>query len=292
MGHEHHHHATQNITVAFFLNLFFAIIELIGGLFTNSIAILSDALHDFGDSVSLGVAWYLQRLSGKKRDCYYSYGYRRFSLLGAVFISLVLLVGSGIIIRECIGRIIHPVEPDALGMFWLAILGVVVNGAAVLRLRKGSSLSERAVTLHMMEDVLGWIAVLIVSVVMMFVNWPILDPLLSIGISIWVLMNVFRNLKSTFKILMQEVPRNVDLKALEAEIMRVTDVEGVHDVHVWSLDGEEHILSCHLVITRNLSLKEWEGIKNDTRLLCHKYNISHATIEPELEGEHCAPCDC
>lgn len=288
----HHQHAAKNITIAFFLNLGFAIVELFGGLFTNSIAILSDALHDFGDSISLGVAWYLQRLSGRKRDRYYSYGYKRFSLLGAIFISLVLLVGSGIVIRECIGRIVAPQQPDALGMFWLAILGVAVNGFAVLRMRKGHSLSEKAVSLHMLEDVLGWIAVLAVSIIMMFVDWPVLDPLLSIGISIWVLMNVFRNLKATFKILMQEVPRNVDLPALETNVLKLEGVASLHDVHLWSLDGEQHVITLHIVMKNDLLWKDSLDVKHEVRKLCDKYGIHHATIELEFENERCGLESC
>ncbi|MDR1403708.1 MAG: cation diffusion facilitator family transporter, partial [Tannerellaceae bacterium] len=210
--HSHGEDSAGNIRIAFFMNLFFAIIELIGGLFTNSVAILSDALHDFGDSISLGIAWYLQKFSEKRRDKYYSYGYKRFSLLGALFISIILLIGSIFVIEECIKRLAEPQIPNAQGMFALAIFGIAINGVAVLRLKKGSSINERAVSLHMMEDVLGWIAVFIVSFVMMFVDMPILDPLLSIGISIWILTNIYKNLRDTFHILLQQVPQNVDLE--------------------------------------------------------------------------------
>lgn len=292
MGHDHHHSATKNIRVAFFLNLIFAVIELFGGIFTNSIAILSDALHDFGDSVSLGMAWYLEGLSGRARDQYYSYGYKRFSLLGALFISVVLLVGSVVIIRECVGRLFVPEQPDATGMFWLAILGVAVNGFAVLRLKKGFSLNERAVSLHMMEDVLGWVAVLVVSVVMMFVECPMLDPLLSIGISIWVLVNVFRNLRGTFKVLLQEVPRDVDLSGLEVEIEGLEGVVSVHDVHLWSLDGEQHVITLHIVTPDAITLSHSLEIKHQVRELCGRYNIHHATLELETESEQCGLGDC
>lgn len=293
MGHDHtHSHATKNITIAFFLNLGFAIIELFGGLFTNSVAILSDALHDFGDSISLGVAWYLQKLSDRKRDRFYSYGYKRFSLLGAIFISLVLLVGSVFIIKECVERIMHPQLPDAEGMFWLSILGIAVNGFAVLRLKKGDSLNEKVVSLHLLEDVLGWIAVLIVSVVMMFVDAPILDPLLSIGISIWVLTNVFRNLKATFKILMQEVPQNVDLAALEADIQQIGGIESLHDVHLWTLDGEHHIITLHIVTDDQITIAKQQQIKVTVRRLCNKFGVHHATIEFETEREKCVLNDC
>jgi cobalt-zinc-cadmium efflux system protein len=287
----HNHNATKNIIVVFFLNLSFSIIELIGGLLTNSIAILSDALHDFGDSISLGVAWYLQKVSEKKPDKKYSYGYKRFSLLGAIFISVVLLIGSGFIIKESIGRIITPSEPHAQGMFWLAIFGVLVNGAAVLRLKKGSSMNEKAVSIHLLEDVFGWMAVLVVSIVMMFVYLPVLDPILSIGISIWVLYNVYRNLKGTFKILLQEVPQDVDLKMLEGQIQQTKNVISIHDVHLWSLDGETHILTLHVVTPDNITLEDQHKLKKEIHRLCNETGILHTTIEFETNNEECVHCE-
>ena len=209
--HNHAHGASGNLRIAFVLNLLFTIIELIGGVMTNSVAILSDALHDLGDSVALGLSWYLQKYSQKGRDEKYSYGYHRYSLLGAVIMSVVLIVGSIFIIQESISRIAAPQAVDAKGMMFLAIFGIVINGAAVLRLKKGTTLNERAVYLHLLEDVLGWVAVLIAGVVMLFVDIPILDPILSIAICIWVLSNVVKNVRSTFRILLQKIPDNVDL---------------------------------------------------------------------------------
>ncbi len=292
-GHNHSHaEGTKNIRLAFFLNFFFAIIELIGGLFTNSVAILSDALHDFGDSISLGIAWYLQKFSEKKRDKYYSYGYKRFSLLGALFISMILLVGSIFVIQESIKRIMDPQTPNAQGMFLLAILGIVVNGAAVLRLKKGSSINERAVSLHMMEDVLGWIAVFIVSIVMMFVDLPVLDPLLSIGISIWILTNVYRNLRDTFHILLQQVPQNVDIEGVQEKIKHIDGVLSLHDIHLWTLDGEENILTIHIVLSENATVEQETEIKSKVREVCAESDIQHVTIEFERVGEICALSDC
>lgn len=295
MAHAHSHShssATKNIRVAFFLNFFFAFVELAGGLYTNSVAILSDALHDFGDSVSLGMAWYLQKIASKGRDRYYSYGYKRFSLLGALFISVILLIGSVIVIKESIGRIIAPQEPNAHGMFILAILGIIINGAAIFRLKKGSSLNERAVSLHLMEDVLGWIAVLIVSIVMMFVYIPVLDPLLSIAISIWILTNIYRNLKDTFHVLLQQVPQNIDLPALEQKIRSLKGVRSLHDIHLWTLDGEENVITLHVVTSADTPLSRWQELKSEIRQLCKEARIQHATIEIESEKETCELKEC
>ncbi|MCD8264516.1 MAG: cation diffusion facilitator family transporter [Tannerellaceae bacterium] len=274
------------------MNFFFAIIELFGGLYTNSVAILSDALHDFGDSISLGVAWYLQKISGKGRDKYYSYGYKRFSLLGALFISVVLLVGSIFVIKECIERIMHPQEPNAAGMFALAILGIVVNGIAVLRLQKGNSINERAVSLHMLEDVLGWAAVLVVSIVMMFIELPILDPLLSIGISIWILINVYRNLKATFHIFLQQVPQNINLEQLQQSIRQLDHVKSLHDIHLWTLNGEENILTLHVVTSKNITPEQQGRLKAAIRSVCSQADIRHVTIEMETDNEVCELVNC
>ncbi|MDR1980105.1 MAG: cation diffusion facilitator family transporter [Tannerellaceae bacterium] len=287
---QHHLHSegTKNIRLALVLNLFFSAIELVGGLYTNSVAILSDALHDFGDAISLGVAWYLQKYAGKGRDRYYSYGYKRFSLLGAIFISIILTVGSVFVIKECVERLIAPQPSDAQGMFVLAILGIIINGAAVLRLKRGSGVNERAVMLHMMEDVLGWIAVLIVSSVMMFVDLPVLDPLLSIGISVWILINVYKNMRNTFHILLQQVPQDIDLENLEKEITTLDGVLSIHDIHLWTLDGEEHILTLHIVLAKEVTVEKETEIKGKVRHSCYDAHIHHATIEFERSGETCA----
>jgi len=275
----------KNIITAFALNLSFAVIELIGGLLTNSVAILSDALHDFGDSLSLGVAYYLQKKSEKKGDKFYSYGYKRFSLLGSIFISVVLLVSSVFIIEESIRRIITPQETNAQGMFILAILGIIVNGAAVLRMHKGKSHNERAVTLHMMEDLLGWFAVLAASFIMIFIDVPIIDPILSIAITVWVLFNVYRNLKETFRIMLQEVPKDIDINKIEKELLKIDGVKSIHDLHIWTLDGEKHIMTVHIVSGLPLDSETVKRLKYEVRKSIQKLNINHITVEIEGENE-------
>lgn len=290
--HGHSHGATGNIAWAFFVNLGFALVELVGGLWTNSIAILSDAFHDFGDSLSLAVAWRLQKVSERQADADYTYGYKRFALLGALFISTVLLVGSVFIIKACIERILTPQEPNAEGMLGLALFGVAVNGFAALRLHKGGSISERAVMLHMMEDVLGWIAVLVVSVVMLFVEMPLLDPLLSIAISGWVLWNVYRNLRATFRVLLQHVPTGIDPAKLRREIEALPEVEAIHDLHLWSLDGEHHISTLHAVMSGTATDDTRIAVKQAIRTICCENGIEHATIELETPGEDCSLTHC
>lgn len=292
-SHSHDHHSgSKNIAVAFFLNFSFTIIELVGGLLTNSIAILSDALHDFGDSFSLALSWYFEKISKRSPNKRFTYGYKRFSLVGAMINSVVLLVGSTIVVIESVKRVFDPQEIHAQGMFFLAILGVVINGIAVLRTRKGTGVNERVVSLHLLEDVLGWIAVLIVSIVMLFVDVPVLDPLLSIGISVFVLYNVYRNLKVTFTILLQGVPADVDLIGLQQKLQALEGVESVHDLHVWSLDSEYNIASLHAVIPQPYNNTACIlQVKSAIKTLLSDEGIPHATIEFETAEEVCSPCD-
>ena len=287
--HSHaHRHETGNIKVAFFINVVFTIIEIVGGVLTNSVAILSDAVHDLGDSLSLGLAWYFQNYSKKERSTSFSYGYGRFSLLGAIINSIVLVVGSVFIFLEAIPRLLEPEQPDTQGMMILAVLGVLFNGLAVLRLKKGSSINERVVMLHLMEDVLGWIAVLIGSIVMHFYDIPIIDPILSLGIAGFILFNVYKNLKETIQIVMQGVPDRADIKAVEKRLLAFDDVVAVHDIHIWSMDGEYNIMTAHIVLTGTHSLQSLEPLKKDIREALKEVHVEHATLEFEVESEFTA----
>lgn len=278
--HRHgHDHAVKNLLLALLLNLSFALIELIGGIYTNSVAILSDAMHDCGDAFSLGVAWYLQKISGKPRDEYYSYGYRRFSLLGALVVSSVLLIGVALVIRESVERLIKPEQADARGMLVLAVLGIAINGFAALRVRKGASLNERAVYLHLLEDALGWIAVLIGSVFMYFYQLPWLDPLLSLAIAAFILFNVFKNLQSVVRILLMEVPGQVKLPEFESAVRKLKQVKDVDDLHLWTLDGQNHVLTMQVIVSDKLGFAALRKIKRQIRQLAELQGIRHSTIE-------------
>lgn len=292
MGHSHHHHdhSEGNIKVAFFLNLAFSIIELIGGFWTNSVAILSDALHDLGDSLTLGVSWYFARVAKKDRNHKFSYGYKRFSVLGALINSIVLVSGSIFITIEAIPRLFNPINPNTEGMMYLAIGGVLVNGAAAFRLSKGHSLNEKAVYTHLLEDILGWVAVLVGAIVMNFWELPVIDPILSILIALFILYNVFKNLKESFRIILQGTPASIDVSEIHKAILEIGQVQNVHDCHIWSMDGDYHILSIHIVVEKDLSLSELESIKTETKARMSHLGINHTTIEFETQGENCDPC--
>ncbi|MFT6970644.1 MAG: cobalt-zinc-cadmium efflux system protein [Roseivirga sp.] len=288
--HGHHHHGTKNLRVAFFLNLFFTLVEIVGGIYTGSLAILSDALHDLGDSLSIGLSWYFQKLSQKGRDKKFSYGYKRFSLLGAVINSIVLLAGAVVILTKAIPALFDPNTVDAKGMMYLAIFGVIVNGAAVLKLRNGSSINEKVISLHLLEDVLGWVAVLIGSLVMMFWDLPIIDPVLSLLIAVYIIYNASRNLKKSTLIILQAKPNDVDIEQIHKTLLSIPEITGVHDCHVWSMDGEYNVLSAHLVIEAAISMDEMANIKTKAKSLLKQEHIDHATFEFEGKGEHCEGC--
>ncbi|MFC3881171.1 cation diffusion facilitator family transporter [Algoriphagus namhaensis] len=285
--HGHHHHAEGNIKAAFFLNLAFTIIEIIGGLYTNSLAILSDAVHDLGDSLSLGLSWYFQKLSKKGRTDTFSYGYRRFSLLGALINTIVLIVGSILILTHAIPELFNPSHTDAKGMMYLAILGVIVNGAAVFKVRKGETLNEKVVSLHLLEDVLGWVAVLFGAIVMQFFDVPIIDPLLSVLISLWVLWNVVKNLRKSLLVLLQGIPEDVNIKEIHAKLEAFPEVKEIHDCHIWSMDGAYNVLTIHVKLNQNYSLDSQALLKSKFRkILAHEF-INHITMEFEGPDEKC-----
>ena len=288
-GHGHDHsHGGGNIGVAFFLNLSFTVIELICGMLTNSIAIMSDAVHDFGDSLSLALAWYFQRKSQKRGDSKYTYGYKRYSILGAIITSIVLIIGSVYILSEAVSRLFAPQETHAVGMFALAVLGIVANGIGVLRMRKAHSVNERIVSLHLMEDVLGWAAVLVGSGVMYFTGFTAIDPIMSVGIAVFVLFNVVKNIKQIMPIFLQRVPAGIDVVRIAEKLSTIDGVEGVHDLHMWALDEGNNVLTVHVVTAQTASFE----LKECVRSVLECEGIRHPTIEFETPDESCVFRNC
>jgi len=286
--HSHNHHTEKDIRLAFFLNAGFAVAELIGGFFVNSVAIMADALHDFGDSLALAFSWRMESLAKKGSDKYYSYGYRRFSLLSAVVSAIVLMTGSIFVIYESIQRLFNPQPSDARGMFLFALVGIAVNGYAAFRTSRGKNLNSRIISWHLLEDLLGWVAVLVVSVVLFFSDLYILDPLLSILITVVVLFNVFKNFQKTIAVLLQGVPESIDISKIENEIKQMEMVNSIHHTHVWSLDGEENVLTTHIVLGLNAKKEHIRSIKDKIRELTRINGLSHTTIEFEYLEDDCS----
>lgn len=286
--HDHHHSdSSKRIGWAFFLNLSFTVIEFIGGWLTNSTAIIADAVHDLGDSLSIGSAWLLDKFGNKKADNRFTYGYRRLSLLGALINGLVLVIGSAWVLTEAIPRLSDPVMPDTKGMLVLAVLGVAVNGLAAYRLSQGKSLNERILNWHLLEDVLGWVAVLIVALVMQFRDWPILDPLLSVGFTLFILFNVLRNLWATGRLFFQATPDADTLNRIQRSLLSLKEIDSVHHLHLWSLDGEHHVLTAHVKVSGVRELENYGRLKSLITDVLSSYDLTHTTIEIELNNETC-----
>jgi len=278
---------TSPVRVAFFLNLGFTILEVVGGLWTNSLAILSDALHDLGDSVAIGVSWYLERLSAKGKNRRFSYGYRRLSLLASLITATVLLSGALFVLTEAIPRLIRPQHSNAQGMLLFSIVGIVVNGVAAFRLRGGKTMNARMIAWHLIEDVLGWVAVLVVSLMLLLRDIHILDPILSILITVYVLYNVVRNLRETVALFLQAAPGSLDIDAIEQRLRAIPEVRSMHHTHIWSLDGQHHVLTTHVVVAEETPRDRILRVKKAFRDIAEGIGLEHTTLEVEYEDEDC-----
>lgn len=273
---------SKRMGLAFFLNAGFTVIEIIGGILTGSIAIVADAIHDFGDTLSLCASWLLEKKSKKGATEKFPFGYKRFSLLGALLSGTVLISGSLYIFYEAGKRLLDPVSPHSDGMMWLAILGVLVNGFAALKLRHGEGLNSKMLSWHLLEDVLGWIAVLVVSIILQFKDIPILDPLLSIGITIYILFHVVKNLKKTLLILLESSPEGLDLDALKSKILNKPRVIDIQKMKLWSLDGKENAAMIHLLV-ENMEPEESDQLRSEIREFLETEKISDSTLELNYE---------
>ena len=277
----------KNIFVAFLLNLAFSLVEFFGGIFTGSVAIVSDAVHDIGDAVSIGTAFILEKKAKKQPDNQYSYGYARYSVLGSTITTLILLIGSILVICTAIKKIITPTEIHYERMVIFAVFGVLVNLIAALLTRKGESLNQKAVNLHMLEDVLGWLVVLIGAIIMLFTDFYLLDPIMSIAVATFILIAALKNLRETIDIFLEKTPRGICLDELKEHLENIDGVLNAHHLHVWSLDGQKHYATVHIVTNTNP-----HEIKHHVRDELKKYGIIHATIELESEDEHCHEQHC
>ena len=275
------------ILIAFILNLGFSIFEFIGGIFTYSVAIISDAVHDMGDAMSIGIAYFLEKKSKKGPDNKYTYGYARYSVLGATITTVILLVGSILVILGSIDRIINPADINYDGMIIFAIFGIVVNFAAVYLTKDGNSLNEKAVNLHILQDVFGWVVVLVGAIIMKFTNMSIIDPILSISISIFILFHAFEHLKEILDLFLEKTPSDIDISKIKEHILKIEDVKDVHHIHVWSIDGINNYATMHVKVD-----KDYIKIKQKIKEELKQHVIRHVTIELENEEEPCENEEC
>ena len=272
----------KNILIAFILNLAFSVFEFAGGIFTGSVAIISDAVHDIGDAASIGISYFLEKKSKKQPDETYTYGYARYSVIGSVITTLILLFGSVMVIYNAVSRLIHPVQINYNGMISFAVVGVCVNFAAAVFTREGVSLNQKAVNLHMLEDVLGWAVVLVGAVIMRFTDLAIIDPIMSMGVAAFIFINAARNLNEAVDLFLEKTPRGIDPEEIREHIAQIDGVLDVHHIHIWSMDGQHNYATMHLVTSG-----DWQQVKARVREELREHGIGHATLEPEAEGEHC-----
>lgn len=277
----------RNILIAFILNISFSIFEIVGGLFTGSIAILSDSLHDFGDALSIGISYFLEKKSKRKSDDKHTYGYIRYSVLGGIITSTILFVGSIFVIYESIKRLIHPSSINYNGMIVFAIVGVIVNLIASFVTREGDSINQKAVNLHMLEDVLGWIVVLIGSILMKFTDIKYIDSVLSICVALFIMFCVFKNLKNISDLFLEKTPKDIDINELKKHLLEIEGVIDIHHIHIRSMDGYNTFATFHAVVN-----EYDEKIKHQLKEELEEFSIVHSTIEIELKDEHCDDKKC
>lgn len=279
--------SNKRILIAFLLNIFFSVFEFAGGIFTGSVAILSDSLHDFGDAATIGISFFLEKLSNKKPDSRYTYGYRRYSVLGSVITTLVLILGSLLIVYNAIRRIISPTAINHDGMIIFAVVGITVNTLAAITTHGKESLNQKAVNLHMLEDVLGWVVVLAGAVVVKLTGLTIIDPILSIAVALFILASAISNIKSSMNVFLECAPDNVKIENIESALLRVDGVEDVHHLHLWTIDSVVNFATVHVVAKGNFPL-----VKEKVRKALFELGISHATIETESADEACSYRNC
>ena len=277
----------KSILLAFILNLAFSIFEFIGGTFTNSVAIISDSVHDLGDSLSLGISYFLERKSKKGPNEKYTYGYIRYSVLGSIITTIILIVGSIFVIYNAYERIWNPTIINYNGMILFAIVGVIINICAVYFTRRGDSLNQKAVNLHMLEDVLGWIIVLIGAVVIKFTELVVIDPIMSILVAIYIFIHAIKNLKVALYLFLEKTPNDINIEKIKEDLLKIKNIIDVHHIHIWSIDGYNNYATMHIVSDDD-SIK----VKQEVRNKLKEYKISHVTIEIENTKERCEDKYC
>ena len=272
----------SKILFAFLLNFLFSVFEAVGGVLTGSIAILSDAVHDLGDALTIGFSRFLEHKSKKAPDAAHTYGYSRYSVLGGAVSTLVLILGSGLVIVGAVRRLLNPQPINYNGMLIFAIVGVIVNLFAAYFTHGSHSINERAVNLHMLEDVFGWIIVLFGSIFMKFTDLAIIDPLISIFVAVFIIINALKNEKEILDLFLLKTPKDISQNELISELLKIDSVNDVHHLHVFSLDGESHVATVHIVAEKD--------VKHAVREVLKEHGVHCATIETEdtlCNAPHC-----
>lgn len=267
----------RNILIAFILNLSFSLLEIIGGFITNSISILSGAVHDLADAASIGISYYLEKKSKHKPNYKYTYGYVRYSTLAAFITTIILLSGSLFVIYNAINRLFNPIDINYDGMIIIALIGILFNIIAVYKTKGGYSLNQEAVNLHLLQDALSWIIVLIGSILIKFTKINYIDSIMSLVISIYIIIHSLKHLKIILDLFLEKTPNNVNIRKIKKELLENKNIISIDHIHVWSLDGYNNYATLHAIINND----EVENMKEYIKDYLKKENISHSTIEIE-----------
>ena len=265
-----------SIWLAFFLNLSYAIVEFIAGGIFGSSAVLADSVHDLGDAIAIGISALLETISNREEDRQYTLGYKRFSLLGAMLTAVILMIGSVLVILENVTKIAHPQPVNEEGILWLGIIAVAINVLASLVVRKGKTKNESILSLHFLEDTLGWLAVILMAIILRFTDWYILDPLLSLVISIFILSKAIPRFWSALKIFLDAVPEGVDIKQVKNNLEQLDHVASVNELNLWTTDGLEKNAIVHVCLEE---IEHIEYCKEPIRNLLKDYGFQNVTIE-------------
>ncbi len=275
--------SVKHIKSTLILSLLFAIIELFGGAITNSISILTDSFRNFGDVISISVALLLEKYAQKRPNKRFTYGYARFSVVGSLVSTIFLIISSILALFIIIPRITKPETVNYEGMFLLATVGLIINGISTYSTSKAKGINEQAVSLHQLEDLFSWVGVLITSVVISIYDLPILDPILSILITLIVVRNAIGHIKIILNIFLEKVPDDIDLKEIEDNILKNKKIKEIQNFHVWSLDGIKDYASMNIIIDKSLTLKEAVKLKDEVKEKIHDFGVNYSTIEIKLK---------
>jgi len=274
--------AKYTVWIAFFLNLSYAIVEFIAGGIFGSSAVLADSVHDLGDAIAIGISALLETISNREEDRHYTLGYKRFSLLGALVTAVILITGSILVILENIAKIFHPQSVNDEGIFWLGIIAITINVLASLVIRKGQTKNESILSLHFLEDTLGWVAVILMAIVLRFTDWYILDPLLSLAISFFVLSKALPRFWSTLKIFLDAVPEGVDIQKIKTDLAELDHVASINQLNLWTMDGLEKNAIVHVCLKE---MEHMETCKESIRIFLKDCGFQNITIEVDVDLE-------
>ena len=274
--------AKYTVWVAFFLNLSYAIVEFIAGGIFGSSAVLADSVHDLGDAIAIGISAFLETISNREEDSHYTLGYKRFSLLGAMVTAVILMTGSVLVILENIAKIFHPQPVNDEGILWLGIIAITINVLASLVIRKGQTKNESILSLHFLEDTLGWVAVILMAIVLRFTDWYILDPLLSLAISFFILSKALPRFWSTLKIFLDAVPEGVDIQKIKTDLAELDHVASINQLNLWTMDGLEKNAIVHVCLKE---MEHMETCKESIRIFLKDCGFQNITIEVDVDLE-------